>query len=116
MLSQKNAAALRSARRRIFKRNFGIVFLVVLIFYYNGLRTRHYLTRQGVVPPGLSPWTHLLLNADNGSFLEIGQLSCYLFNASKLWVKLLGGENEVVHHLWTLLGSSASSYFFTIAI
>ena len=44
---------------------------MVLIFYYNGLRTRHYLTRQGVVPPGLSPWSHLLLNADNGSFLEI---------------------------------------------
>jgi hypothetical protein len=27
-------------------------------------------------------------------------------------MKLLGGENEVVHHLWTLLGRSASSYFF----
>jgi len=71
MLSQKNAAAPRSARRRIFKRNFGTVFLVVLIFYYNGLLRRHYLTRQGIVPPGLSPWTHLLLNADNGSILEI---------------------------------------------
>ena len=71
MLSQKTAAALRSARRRIFKRNFGTVFLVVLIFYYNGLLRRHYLTRQGIVPSGLSPWTHLLLNAHNGSILGI---------------------------------------------
>ena len=49
--------------------NAVIIFGSVLV--YNSLRSRHYLTRQGVVHPENSAWAHLYRYGDDSSFLEL---------------------------------------------
>ena len=44
---------------------------VSMLVYYNSIRTRHYLTRAGILPTSVSPWRHLYENGDNGSFLNL---------------------------------------------
>ena len=47
--------------------------------YYNSRRESHYLTRSAVVRPYDSPWTKLLHDGDDSSFLNLsGMTKCAL--------------------------------------
>jgi hypothetical protein len=49
------------------------------VFVYNSMRSRHYLTRQGVVHPKNSAWAHLYRNGDDSSCLELTGFSRVAF-------------------------------------
>lgn len=54
--------------------------LMALIYYYNSLRNRHYLTRSAVGSPRESPWRTVYLKADENSFLDLTGFTRYAFN------------------------------------
>ena len=48
-----------------------LLLILLVIVTVNNARSRHRLTKSALLPPTLSPWTQLLKNADDGSFLTI---------------------------------------------
>jgi hypothetical protein len=49
------------------------VFLVMAtdLLAYNSARNSRYLTREAIMAPNNSPWTHLLLYSNEDSFLSV---------------------------------------------
>jgi hypothetical protein len=58
-----------------------VLLLLLLIKYYNSIRSRHYLTRSAISFPKYSPWRKLLVFGDDISFLEMTGLSRPCFHA-----------------------------------
>ena len=56
-----------------------LLLLLLLVTYYNSRRESNYLTRSAVVLPHDSPWTKLLHNGDNMSFLNLSGMTKYAF-------------------------------------
>ena len=48
-----------------------VVASVSMLVYYNSIRSRHYVTRSGILPTSASPWRHLYENGDEVSFLNL---------------------------------------------
>ena len=52
-----------------------LLLLLLLVTYYNSRRESHYLTRSAVVLPYDSPWTKLLHDGDDRSFLNLSGMT-----------------------------------------
>ena len=51
--------------------NSFIVIALCFICAYIAARSRHTVSRCGLPPPGMSPWSHLYANGDDTSFLSL---------------------------------------------
>ena len=52
-----------------------LLLLLLLVTYYNSRRESHYLTRSAVVLSYDSPWTKLLYDGDDRSFLNLSGMT-----------------------------------------
>ena len=59
-----------------------------MMLYYNGIRRRHrhHLTRSGIFPLNRSPWKQLYENGDDGSFLNLTEVSREAFEEMHIFL------------------------------
>jgi hypothetical protein len=67
---------------------------VSMVIYYNSIRSRHFLTRSGILAPGQSPWRHLYENGDDQSFLNLTGFNREAFEELHTYLY----DDHVEHH------------------
>jgi hypothetical protein len=90
-----------------------IILIITSILCYNSMRTKHYITRSGIIYPLFSSWTFMYRQADDTTFLSCCGLGWPTFSII-LQVLWPDGETRTIGRLpaFDNIGKRAYAFLF----